>query len=621
MTPVLHILIGALALAFALLILRADPRRWDNRAFAALGVLDAATALFRGIASLFGASLLDPEVVIPCSLLAPLLAWATIEFAYSFPFARPMPWRWRAPLILWVAAALTVMITIHSLAASTALNLGFFIPVSVVFVVLQVRNLRRMSGDRTGVRLVLAALALRWLTANALYSLYGQLSSDTWALLLWVESTVVVLLSFLLIGLAVVRTNLFTARSAVGELLLEAAFVMIGLLLTGAGVLGAGKLAATWPRIERPLLMLSAAVPLLVYVGAERLRPRLERGVDPRRARRRDLIDAAEPALGSHEPATVATAATRALTDLTDGGAARFVPQAELDGGLRAALAGPVDCRCGLAELAVAVRTGPELHGALVVTGGVLDRESLQAARLLADRLADACEHQRLRTRLDEARQLAALGAFAAAIAHDIRTPLTSVQMNVQILRGKVDLPADDMEYFDIALAELRRLDAHVRELLDYAKPLQLRRETVDVREIADDAARTVAAVLDERGQTLARDHAGDVPAIAIDAPRVRQVVWNLLDNAAKASPAGATIALHTRRDGDRVAIDVIDHGAGIAAADLPRIFEPFFTTRPDGTGLGLAICQKVVRGHGGEIVVRSQPGQGSTFSVVLPAA
>jgi signal transduction histidine kinase len=191
----------------------------------------------------------------------------------------------------------------------------------------------------------------------------------------------------------------------------------------------------------------------------------------------------------------------------------------------------------------------------------------------------------------------------------------------VQILRGKVDLPPDDMEYFDIALAELRRLDAHVRELLDYAKPLQLRRETVELREIADDAARTVAAVLDERGQTLARAHADDLPAIAIDAPRVRQVVWNLLDNAAKASPAGATIALHTRRDGDRVAIDVIDHGAGIAAADLPRIFEPFFTTRPDGTGLGLAICQKVVRGHGGEILVRSQPGAGSTFSVVLPAA
>jgi hypothetical protein len=73
--------------------------------------------------------------------------------------------------------------------------------------------------------------------------------------------------------------------------------------------------------------------------------------------------------------------------------------------------------------------------------------------------------------------------------------------MNVQILRGKVDLPADDMEYFDIALAELRRLDAHVRELLDCCRSA---RETVELREIADDAARTVAAVLDERGQTLA---------------------------------------------------------------------------------------------------------------------
>jgi signal transduction histidine kinase len=98
-------------------------------------------------------------------------------------------------------------------------------------------------------------------------------------------------------------------------------------------------------------------------------------------------------------------------------------------------------------------------------------------------------------------------------------------------------------------------------------------------------------------------------------------VLWNLLDNAAKASPPGAHIALRTRRDGERVAIDVVDHGAGIAAVDLQRIFEPFFTTRPDGTGLGLAICQKVVRGHGGEIVVRSQPASGSTFTVVLPAA
>lgn len=100
----------------------------------------------------------------------------------------------------------------------------------------------------------------------------------------------------------------------------------------------------------------------------------------------------------------------------------------------------------------------------------------------------------------------------------------------------------------------------------------------------------------------------------------MKQVLWNLLENAAKASPDGATIGVHTRRDGGRIAIEIVDHGAGIAPTDLPRIFEPFFTTRPDGTGLGLAICQKVVKAHAGEIRVQSEPAQGSTFTVLLPA-
>ncbi|KAB2892356.1 MAG: hypothetical protein F9K40_18725, partial [Kofleriaceae bacterium] len=257
---------------------------------------------------------------------------------------------------------------------------------------------------------------------------------------------------------------------------------------------------------------------------------------------------------------------------------------------------------------------------ALEIHRGVLDRETVLAAELLADRLASACELRRLAGELEEKSRLAALGSFAAAIAHDIRTPLTSVQMNVQMLRRKVQLPPDDMEHFDIALEELRHLDDHVKELLDYAKPLALHRETVELKDVADDAARTIEPLLGERKQTLARAHGDDVPPVAVDPQRLRQVLWNLLDNAAKASPEGATIELRTRRDGERAAIDIVDHGAGIAAADLARIFEPFFTTRPDGTGLGLAICQKVVRGHGGDIVVRSRPTEGSTFTIVLPA-
>jgi len=96
----------------------------------------------------------------------------------------------------------------------------------------------------------------------------------------------------------------------------------------------------------------------------------------------------------------------------------------------------------------------------------------------------------------------------------------------------------------------------------------------------------------------------------------------NLVGNAAEASSPGARVVVRTKpADGAQIAIEVEDRGRGIGADDLPRIFDPFFTTRPDGTGLGLAICHKVVRAHGGEIVVRSTPGTGSTFTILLPAA
>jgi signal transduction histidine kinase len=105
------------------------------------------------------------------------------------------------------------------------------------------------------------------------------------------------------------------------------------------------------------------------------------------------------------------------------------------------------------------------------------------------------------------------------------------------------------------------------------------------------------------------------------DAHRLRQVFLNLLDNAAKASTPGSEVTLRgARAAGGLVSLEVADRGKGIERADLERIFEPFYTTRPDGTGLGLAIVRKLVRAHRGEVQVRSAPGQGATFTVLLPA-
>lgn len=157
---------------------------------------------------------------------------------------------------------------------------------------------------------------------------------------------------------------------------------------------------------------------------------------------------------------------------------------------------------------------------------------------------------------------------------------------------------------------------------------MTLTAEAIDVGELIEIAARGLSPALSEKGVELRCEPApltvqGDAPlTVQGDAMRLRQVLTNLVGNAAEASRPGARVTVRASvAEGRHVAIEVEDHGRGIGADELPRIFEPFFTTRPDGTGLGLAICHKVVRAHGGDIKVRSTLGQGSTFTVLLPPA
>jgi two-component system sensor histidine kinase HydH len=269
------------------------------------------------------------------------------------------------------------------------------------------------------------------------------------------------------------------------------------------------------------------------------------------------------------------------------------------------------------------------LVGAFYLDGGLIDRDTYVVARDLSARVALAVQRAQAVSELHDARRLAALGQFAAAIAHDIRTPLTSISMNVQILRRKLQLSDDDREHLDIALEELARLDRSVAEILDFAKPVRLTSEPIDVTELFETTKKNLTPVLSERGVAVrvepsgAADAPGARDALTVqgDPQRLRQVLTNLVDNAANASRPGTEVTLRASATGDHhVAIEVEDHGRGIGADDLPRIFEPFFTTRPDGTGLGLAIVHKVIRAHGGDIKVRSTLGGGATFTITLPA-
>lgn len=232
----------------------------------------------------------------------------------------------------------------------------------------------------------------------------------------------------------------------------------------------------------------------------------------------------------------------------------------------------------------------------------------------------DVTERVRLAQELEESRRLASLGAFAAAIAHDIRTPLTSIQMNVQILRSRAELRESDREYLDIAQDEIARLTRSVGEILEYARPLALSTHPEDLGELVDDLARSVATLYAERGVELSVAREVQGPCVAqVDAERLRKAVLNLLDNAVDATARNGTVTLRIGADADAVQLSVEDRGRGIAPENLPRVFDPFFTTRPDGTGLGLAIARKVVRAHEGAIEVESEPGRGTRFTITLP--
>jgi len=159
-----------------------------------------------------------------------------------------------------------------------------------------------------------------------------------------------------------------------------------------------------------------------------------------------------------------------------------------------------------------------------------------------------------------------------------------------------------------------------VRDFLSFAKPASPQLGTIDGRELVLETAELFRAEAERRGVLLSIDAQPGI-ALRADGPQMKQVLWNLLGNAADATPTGGCIAVALRRTGEQALLAVTDSGAGIAREDLARIFDPFFTTKERGTGLGLAIVHRVVDAHGGRIAVQSEPGKGTTFSVSLPAA
>lgn len=227
----------------------------------------------------------------------------------------------------------------------------------------------------------------------------------------------------------------------------------------------------------------------------------------------------------------------------------------------------------------------------------------------------DVTELWAMRDRAQRDERLVATGQLAAGLAHEIRNPLAALSGILQLLRE--DRPS---RHLDLALGEAQRLNRLVDDFLAAAR-------TPTIQAIELDLDGLVANVVEAFGQDprFAGNHrircrCAPVRA-AVDPDRWRQVMWNLLTNAAQAMPGGGEVEVDLTREGDMAVLRIRDHGVGIAEAELPRIFDPFYTRRAGGTGLGLAVVDQIIRAHRGQIGVDSAHGVGTTFTIQIPLA
>ena len=222
------------------------------------------------------------------------------------------------------------------------------------------------------------------------------------------------------------------------------------------------------------------------------------------------------------------------------------------------------------------------------------------------------------RTRLAE--RLAAVGTLAAGLAHEIRNPLNSAQLQLQLLDRRLRKRIDDsklLEPIDLVRDEITRLSQLVSEFLDFARPSVLEVGECNMVELVQTVVELERPSASAYGVTLDLVMPEEPVVISVDRGKVQQVVLNLLRNAIEVLDQGGRVTVEVAPDGMGARVQVKDNGPGIPQDVINRIFEPFFSTKEKGTGLGMAICHSLVTQHGGDIRVHSQDG--AVFEVTLP--
>ena len=459
--------------------------------------------------------------------------------------------------------------------------------------------------------------------------------------------------AFLFVLVAVYGALLFERRGALATAALAVFAHGLVLLAADTGWLPAAPLGTPGPR---PLVLavwaVNAGAVVLVAVLASLLGAELKRTGEALRERTQDLSRLAR--LHQH---TVESLMSGLLTTDRGGRITSFNPEAERITGRPAAavLGGDVEVVLpGIRQLALVRAIDSEPAQSRVRTAYTSERgERLHlglGAYVLRNAEGTPCGHVvifqdvthvvEMERELRRSERLAAIGQLSASIAHEIRNPLAAISGSIQVLGKRTPALADDPEarqLMEIVLRETDRLNALITDFLLYARPAPRRVAAIVLAAAVDDVLRMFESVRPAHVAVSTRLEPG--LTLCADPEQLRQVLWNLVLNAAQAMENGGRLEIRTAHGGeppqepvpgrrneeqtqqDWVEIAVVDEGVGIPMDALDRIFDPFFTTKRGGSGLGLATVHRIVDQHGGSIRVESTLGAGTAVRVRLPRA
>ena len=216
--------------------------------------------------------------------------------------------------------------------------------------------------------------------------------------------------------------------------------------------------------------------------------------------------------------------------------------------------------------------------------------------------------------------KLALAGFIAARVAHDIRNPLSSIKMQTQLLRSRPGLDPDDEAALTAVLHDINQVESVIRDLLELARPGQLRLERALVNQVIRDALKQLAAQFKHRKISVELRLDDTLEPLALDVQRIKQVLLNVLVNASEAMPTGGSIIVSSSAsEPSEQCVEICDDGIGIDDAAVERVFDPFVSTKRDGVGLGLVNAKAVLEAHGGRIRLRRRETKGTCASIWLP--